>query len=463
MKIFYHLRKFWNCIVTIGVTESTPQTENRYIRFTNIEALFMLIGVSLYVLYSIYSGYYFLGALQGIDALFALVVIALNYNQKYKAARMIFLFTLNSIILIDACFIGNHSGIQEFFYISYTIPFLLFNVRDYKYIAAGVGFAIIAFCVYPYLYTHFTAYKIDTNTQLNIFRMNTWVIFTFFGVAVYILAYYNFKTEDMLHDSNKKLEVQALELKRSNEDLEQFAYIISHDLKAPVRNISSFMNLLGKQFTETSPKSSREFVEMSKLSADRLTRQIDDLLSYCRVDRNLPPVSSVDLNAMIKTIEIELSEKIKQKNGQIQIIGSLPVLKEMHSSLMHHVFQNLIANAIKFNSNPAPSINIGCSETNGIFTFTVQDNGIGIDPIYKSKLFQMFKRLHTSEQYEGTGIGLAVCKKIINFYKGEISFESEPGRGTTFYFTLPNLETEKQTNICIEITSPAPSVLLNAA
>ena len=160
---------------------------------------------------------------------------------------------------------------------------------------------------------------------------------------------------------------------------------------------------------------------------------------------------------------MELSEKIKEKNTQIHIIGNLPILKAMHSSMMHHVFQNLIANAIKFNTNPKPTINIGCSETNGMFKFTVQDNGIGIDPAYKSKLFQMFKRLHTSEQYEGTGIGLAVCKKIINFYKGKIWFESEPGNGTIFYFTLPNLEAENQTNICREIISPSPSALLNAA
>lgn len=460
-----YLQTVWNNFIKIGVTENTTFSEERYIRFTNVEALLTMVGVTLYVFYSFFKGYFLLGLLQSADAILAMLVLWLNYKLFHKTARVIFLIMLNSVILIDACFIGNNSGINEFFYISYTIPFLLFSVRDYKYIIAGVLLAVAGFMLYPHLYPYFIAYNVDVATQLNIFKINTGVIFVLFGMAVYILAYYNYKTENQLADSNiklaetnRKLEEHALELKRSNEDLEQFGYIISHDLRAPVRNISSFMSLLGKQFNESSPKGSREFVDMAKQSADRLNKQIEDMLSYCRIDRNLPPTSPVDLNQMLRTIQMELNEKIKEKNAEIIIERELPVLEELHSSMMHHVFQNLIANAIKFNTTEKAEVRINYEEKDGIFTFSVSDNGIGIAAAYKDKLFQMFKRLHSAEQFEGTGIGLAVCKKIINFYKGEIWFESEVSKGTTFFFTL-----EKPVVECVLQINPPTNVVLKAA
>lgn len=430
-----HVKSLWNNLITIGVNDSVPQSEIRYIRFTNIEAIQTVIGAFCYVIYSIAVGHYMLSILQGIVTIGALFVLYLNLKNHHKAARLLFLFSINLVILANASVIGTHSGVHEFFYITYIIPFLLFNVRDYKYIIGGVIMAVVGFNCYHYVAPYFTAYNLDIATQENIFRINNWVIFGLFGLAVYLLAYFNFKTETALAETHEKLAQQAQELKRSNEDLEQFSYIISHDLKAPVRNISSFMGLLQKQIGDTNPMQ-KEFVEMSKQSADRLTKQIDDLLSYCRVDRSLPPAADVDLNQMVRTIQMELHQKITEKNASIIVEGNLPVLHEMHSSMMHHVFQNLIANGIKFNTNEKPEVRISCKQADGIYTFSFTDNGIGIAAAYKNKLFQMFKRLHTADQFEGTGIGLAVCKKIINFYKGEIWFEGEPGKGTTFFFTL---------------------------
>ncbi|HLP21582.1 MAG TPA: ATP-binding protein [Chitinophagales bacterium] len=437
-----HLQNFISCVMNNGIDEHTSREEERYIRFTNLETILTVVGVTFYVAYSCYAGHYLLSLSQGIITFFVLGVLWLNYKRHYKSARMVFLLSLNCVILLNACFIGHASGVHEFYYISYTIPFLLFNVRDYKYIIAGVLIAVFGFNLYQQIYPAFTPYNIDLVTQGHIFRINTWVIFVLFGSAVYMLTYYNYKTEEQLAATNKKLNEQAAELKRSNEDLEHFGYIISHDLKAPVRNISSFMNLLSRQFGDSGPKGAKEFIDMSKQSADRLTNQIDDMLSYCRVDRNLPPMSVVDLNQMVRTIQMELNEKIKEKNAQIIIKKQLPVLDEVHSSMLHHVFQNLIANGIKFNTNEKPEVIIDYTHENGVFTFSVADNGIGIDAAYKSKLFQMFKRLHTVDQFEGTGIGLAVCKKIINYYKGEIWFEGEVNKGTTFYFTLAKPEAE---------------------
>jgi light-regulated signal transduction histidine kinase (bacteriophytochrome) len=261
--------------------------------------------------------------------------------------------------------------------------------------------------------------------------------FVLFGIAIYILSYYNYMTEAELAESNQKLQDQTAELQRSNHDLEQFAAIISHDLKAPVRNVSSFMSLLMRRHGAILDSEAQNFIELSKNSADRMARQIDDLLSYSKVGRNLPATGTVDLNSMIAVIQIELGEKIKDKNTRIMILDELPILRNVHASMIHHIFQNLISNAVKFNTGDRPEVKIGSTMSADDYTFSVSDNGIGIDDDHKDKLFNMFRRLHSESEFEGSGVGLAVCKKIVDFYGGRIWMESTKGIGTTFYFTLP--------------------------
>ena len=176
---------------------------------------------------------------------------------------------------------------------------------------------------------------------------------------------------------------------------------------------------------------------MAQISSDRLGHQIDDMLLYCRVNRNLPPAADVDLNEVVRTISMELSAKMSEANAEIIVEKGLPLLKDVHAGMIYHVMQNLVANGIKFNHNPSPEVRIDYKEEAGKVCFSVSDNGIGIPAGFESKLFQLFKRLHTQDQFEGTGVGLALCKKIITFYKGEIWYQSQQGTGTTFYFTLP--------------------------
>lgn len=236
---------------------------------------------------------------------------------------------------------------------------------------------------------------------------------------------------------SSKLENQNMALKRSNEDLERMAYIISHDLKAPVRNIGSFMKLLTTRFSAGLGKEAVELMELSRTGSENLAKQIDDLVTYCRVDRNLPPVSKVDLDLMVQTIRIGLGMKVKDGNVNVIIESPLPVLKDVHSGLIQHILQHLMANGIKFNNNVNRELRLNFKHEGKFIKFMVSDNGIGIQPGVESKLFQVFRRLHTQEQFEGTGIGLAMCKKIVNFYGGNIWFESEVGKNTTFFFTLP--------------------------
>ena len=432
-----YCKDFWFCLINTGVNEYVNADDRRYIKFANVVAALTAVAIVSYVPGSLIHKNYVLFSVQLIDLLSVLSVLWLNFLGYHRFARQTYMAVVNVFVLINACVIGFESRVHDFFYFTYVLPFLLFRVKDYRNIISGILMAVVAYNVYTNIYMYFTQFNLSLADQMIVYNINIWMKFILFGIGIYILAYYNHTSETQLAAINEKLHDQTEELKRSNEDLEQFAYIVSHDLKAPVRNIGSFMKLLSTRYTSALPPDAKEFVEMSKVSAERLARQIDDLLSYCRVGRNLPPVSSVDLNEMVRTIRIELNDKIREVNADVKVDGYLPTLNNIHSSMIHHVFQNLIANGIKFNTTANPEVKVSCVDAGAFIQFSVSDNGIGIDKGFESKLFQMFKRLHTQDKFEGTGIGLAVCKKIVTFYDGEIWYESTAGQGTTFNFTLP--------------------------
>jgi signal transduction histidine kinase len=426
-------------------------------------AVLTAISVFIYIPFSLLRGYYVLGILQGVDVICVLSVLWLNYIGYHKLARHIYIFVINSFVLINSCFIGYESRVQDFFYIAYIVPFLLFSVKDYRNIVVGVLISILFFNIYQSIYPHFIQYNLDINTQHMISNINLWMKFVLFGTAIYILSYYNLTTETELALTNKKLEEQAVELKRSNNDLEQFAAIISHDLKAPVRNVSSFMTLLIRRYGGALEPDALNFIELSKNSTDRMARQIDDLLAYSKLGRDLPATGIVDVNMLIETIRVELGEKIRERNAALIVERHLPIIRNVHSSMIHHILQNLIVNGIKFNTKDKPEIRINCTEHADKYVFYVKDNGIGIEDGYQDKLFQMFKRLHTDSEFEGTGIGLAVCKKIVEYYGGTIWLESTKGEGTCFYFALPKPNVGYSQALSAKYTVIKPYPLLAAS
>ena len=196
------------------------------------------------------------------------------------------------------------------------------------------------------------------------------------------------------------------------------------------------MSLLATKHGPSLNPEAREFVDYSRNGAKRMERLIDDVLSYCRIGTNLPNPTPVNLNDVVSTVRFELGERLKAINGEVIISKELPIVHNVHSSLMYHVLQNLITNGLKFNKSANPEINVYWTNSLNYYTFSVHDNGIGISKEYSATIFQMFKRLHNENEYDGTGIGLAICKKIVEYYNGEIWFESEAGKGTTFHFTI---------------------------
>lgn len=232
----------------------------------------------------------------------------------------------------------------------------------------------------------------------------------------------------------EEIKQKSGELERSNQELEQFAYVASHDLQEPLRTINNFVGLLEKNSSTKVDEDTKLYFKFIVNASSKMQDLIKDLLEYSRVGRNMT-IASVDCNAIVKEVIALMDASIKESSAKITV-ASLPVLKGNETELKR-LFQNLLSNAVKFRKqNDAPVITITAEDKGTEYLFAITDNGIGIEEQFIPKLFIIFQRLHSEDQYAGTGIGLATCKKIVMLHGGKIWVESKIGEGSTFYFTL---------------------------
>jgi len=271
--------------------------------------------------------------------------------------------------------------------------------------------------------------------------------------------------------AEETLKETLVDLERSNKDLEQFAYVASHDLQEPLRMVASYTQLIARRYKDKLDADANEFIGFAVDGAKRMQKMIDELLSYSRIETRGKPFETVNCTAILNQALTNLKMAIEESSAVITH-DPLPIVKGDDSQLIL-LIQNLIGNAIKFRGEEAPHIHLSAthnsrkttddgretidhgrktrdegrgtidplqtqlSELKEGWIFSVKDNGIGIDPQYKERIFLTFTRLHGREDYPGNGIGLAVCKKIVEYHKGRIWVESEPGKGSIFYFSIP--------------------------
>jgi PAS domain S-box-containing protein len=235
--------------------------------------------------------------------------------------------------------------------------------------------------------------------------------------------------------AQRELAEKAVALSKSNSELQQFAYVASHDLQEPLRMVISYLTLLNKRYSDRFDADGQEYIRYAVDGGKRMKELIDDLLAYSRVDAGGKEFVPVEMNSLVSKTLLHLKVPIEESNATI-VVDQLPIVNADESQITQ-VMQNLIANAIKFRGNARPEIHIMATVGPGEWVFSVKDNGIGMDMKYSEKIFQMFQRLHTKEEYPGTGVGLAIAKKIVERHGGRIWVESEEGRGATFSFTIP--------------------------
>ena len=238
--------------------------------------------------------------------------------------------------------------------------------------------------------------------------------------------------------AEQALAEKALDLKRSNEDLEQFAYVASHDLQEPLRMVASYLQLLDRRFGDELSAEAKEFMAFAVDGATRMKQLINDLLAFSRVGTHGGDFQNTDLNTVVGEVHTTLLGLIED-TGAIITHDELPVVAADETQ-MKQLYQNLIGNAIKFRKDgQAPGVHLGAEKKNGLWQMSVSDNGIGLDAQYKDRIFVLFQRLHGAEKYQGTGIGLAVSKRIVERHGGRIWVESQPGEGATFFFHSPGV------------------------
>lgn len=245
--------------------------------------------------------------------------------------------------------------------------------------------------------------------------------------------------EIRLKDLNENLEKQKVALEFSNKELEQFAYIASHDLQEPLRMVTGFVSLLSSKYGDVLDEKGRMYITHAVDGASRMRILIQDLLEYSRVGHFEEEVEDIDLNILINDIKIFFSDQSGEITPSVNC-ESLPLIKA-HRSPIRQIFQNLIGNALKYSRHTvSPHVHIKCLENDEYWEFSVIDNGIGISEKYFDKIFVIFQRLHNKNEYSGTGIGLAMTKKIIESMGGRIWVKSVLGEGSNFSFSIPKFQ-----------------------
>ncbi len=265
-------------------------------------------------------------------------------------------------------------------------------------------------------------------------RLNRILLFNADNQPLYLVS----DIENITQRKTAEAEINRIlaELERSNIELQQFAYVASHDLQEPLRMVTSYLQLLQRRYSGKLDSDADEFIGYAVDGANRMKQLIQDLLSFSRVGTRGKPFEPVEIKVILKEALTNLETSIQETAAQIDHDDLLPTITGDAGQLVQ-LFQNLLSNAIKFRSEAPPKIHIGVQKQESDWQFSIRDNGIGFDPQFSDRIFIIFQRLHTRANYGGTGIGLAICKKIVERHGGNIWVHSQPNAGTTFYFTIP--------------------------
>jgi len=453
-------------ILTSGVLPKQNFREKRDIIFLNQASFILMLCMLCIFLANISFGYYSRSLVSLSLIPFLGTVIYLQKIQKYYFAKGFIIAAVLTAIFLTTFLFGGQAKTAYYMFASFCLSIVIFSQRKEHLITS-----VIHLCVFCSIFIYSKYYPPIFSGQDSVAISYFHLPLIFFCIFIVLSEYgvHNKRYENRINDlmnnlqehgellevEKTKFEVQTeilqmtndqllveiaqreavkQELMESNESLEQFAYVASHDLKEPLRTIGSFSQLLKRKLADKLDEETGEYFHFVVNGVQRMSNLLDNLLAFSRLNRE-PEIVEVNLDNCLELNKLKLNNTIENNNGTI-IIDPMPIVKASRTQ-MNQLFQNLMSNGLKFRKEEAPVVRISCKEEGDDFLFSVEDNGIGIPEEFQEKIFVIFQRLEEDAKFEGTGIGLAICKKIVQNHRGDIWLESTPGKGTTFYFTIP--------------------------
>lgn len=405
----------------------------------------LIVALCLVIIFSsiILSGvFYWINFIKGVYILLYTMLAMSGYFMVLRITKNLdFIggyFIVQSIIislLLSTCTGGGISPFVMWLFGVIPVSFLYFKRR------LATTWSIIALSSYVVLIVlQISGIKMEQFLPEKLY-FGLWGFMFVFVALIFCSLFIGFQSG--IKKASYRLKQSNDDLKNSNEELERFAYIASHDLKSPLKNIIGFVGLVKRRHLKQLDESGQEYFRIIENNARHMNNLIEDILEFSQVNDRGIRREAINLNKLFEEIKSNL-EAIYPK--AIISADSLPVIQSDYVRL-HQVFQNLLENGLKYNKNKVKKVHIGFKSDHQNIQFAFQDNGIGIDEKYHTQIFEMFKRLHNQAAFEGTGIGLAVCKKIVHYLDGDIQLSSTPGIGSTFHISFPKTIQEEKLEI----------------
>jgi signal transduction histidine kinase len=434
-----------NLLVRLSATgaEGDQPLKNRQIVWINQLGLLGAAATSPYVLfYLIYdAGLLPLSIVNLVFIAAYLSIPYLNSVGRPEAARNIGLGTLYIQQFVTTAFLGADAGVHLYYFTLSGVMYFIFSRTGAPRAAALVALAVVL-----YLVCHFTldpGLVILPSTVLDTMYVSSVIgAVGLSGVGSYLVRQQIDYSEQALTCRAEELRKTNEALVRSNLDLQQFAYIASHDLQSPLRSIGGFIQILESASADSLNDEAKECIRRTVQAVQRMQTLIRDLLAYSRLDSAASQFQRVNFRDVLADAVALLDAPVRESGAEVTC-GTLPIVVGDRSQLVQ-LLENLIGNALKYRGDEPPRIYVAAEQRCDNWVFSVRDNGIGIDPKYHDRIYDIFRRLHTYQEYSGTGIGLAICRRVVNRHAGRIWVDSELGRGSCFYFTMPT----QATNSC---------------
>lgn len=435
-------------VINIGISSSTSPFQEKYILLTNSINLTVLVLIPFYSVFFIALGFKTPGLMLIPVFLLMLIPFCLTAMKYYLTARVLLIGLLNIILGIYALLLGRNANLHLLYVVFATVPFLLFPLQNFFFLAASWLISVVCFILIRFEFIYVTPIagpEAQTYISISIIALTfIWLTLNFYylkranaSMARSIIAQNNELQEEVQRrtESENILLRHIKELEVKDKELRQLTHIAAHDLQEPLRTITSYTQLLRRQISLEQNPAGETYMQFIQDATLRLKELMSDLLEYYNVT-SLNHTETIDCNGLVHEVMDEMRDYINDNDAAISY-QNLPTIAG-NRYYIKVLFTCLLINGIKFHRKGyAPEISISALKEEQCWKFSVSDNGIGIEEKYFDKIFVIFQRLHNHSEYEGTGVGLSLCKKIVELHGGKIWLESEPEKGSTFYFTLP--------------------------